>query len=181
MPVRTAPAVLLTAAALVLAGCADLSADEQEAADNLAPALVSAQAGDAEQEASGCIAETWVGTVGTDALVDEKLLTAKLGVRRDQVRGLLDGERTTSREVAEGLADARLECADFDAVALDQKRDHPKASPEELDEYADCLKELDRDDWERSMVAYYTGSKADVSDFRRDLRACAVMLAETDG
>ena len=168
-----------TAGTTLLAGCSGLSDEEQDAADNLAPALVLPQAGPADRDASGCVAETWVGEVGTDALVQEKLLARNLDVRLDAVRGLLQGERTTSRAVARGLAGARLECADFDAISLDQERDHPNATAQELDDYADCLKDLDTDEWRASLVAFYTGTRA-TGDFRTDLRDCTAILTATD-
>ena len=79
--------------------------------------------------------------------------------------------------MAAGLAAARLACADFDAISLDRKKEHPKASAEELDEYADCLKDVDRDDWEKSLTAFYTGTEATGLDaFRKDLNACNALL-----
>jgi hypothetical protein len=185
MPARARLAAVAVAAVVAgttaLAGCSDLGDDEQRAADNLAPALVQPQAGVAERDASGCVAETWVGEVGTDALVAEKLLTTNRDVRREQVRALLSGDRTTSREVARGLATARLDCADFDAISLDQQRDHPKASAKDLDDYADCLKDLDTDEWRASLVAFYTGTKpTGAGGFRADLRACTQILTATD-
>ncbi len=171
-----APALLV----LVLAGCS-LDDDEQRAADNLSSALVTNGSGASERDSSGCVAEAWVGEVGTSALVDERLLTPSLDARRSAVHGLLAGELRVSREVATGLALARLDCADLDAVALDQKKAHPNASAEELDEYADCLKELDRDDWRKSMVAFYTGREARGLDgFRSSLQACNAMLEAAD-
>jgi hypothetical protein len=173
--------VAATAGTTALAGCSGLDDDEQEAADNLAPTLVLPQAGPADRDASGCIAETWVGEVGTDTLVKAKLLAGNLDVRPDAVRALLTGERTTSRAVARGLAAARLDCADFDAISLDQKRDHPKATAEELDDYADCLKDLDTDEWQASLVAFYTGTRATgTGDFRTELRDCTAILNATD-
>jgi hypothetical protein len=178
MPPRPALAVLLVV--LLAAGCG-LDDDEQTAADNLSALLVAPGAGEADRDAAGCIAEKWVGEVGTDALVDAGLLDEDLEARRPAVRRLVAGELPVSREVAAGLAASRLDCADFDALALDQKRDHPDASAEELDEYADCLKLLDQDDWRASMVAYYTGKPAPgLEEFRLDLRSCNEMLAATD-
>jgi hypothetical protein len=180
-PLPAVLAALLAAGATLLAGCSDLDDDEQRAADNLAPALVRPQGGEAEREASGCVAETWVGEVGTDALVAQKLLAEDLDVRRDQVRALLAGDRTTSRAVAQGLATARLDCADFDAISLDQKRDHPRASAQDLDDYADCLKDLDTDEWRASLVAVYAGTKpSGTGGFREDLAACTRILTATD-
>ncbi|RYP82057.1 hypothetical protein EKO23_22670 [Nocardioides guangzhouensis] len=185
MPASTRLAAVVVAAIAVgttaLAGCSDLSDDEQRAADNLAPALVQPQGGEAERDASGCVAETWVGEVGTDALVAEQLLARNLDVRREKVRALLSGDRTTSREVARGLASARLDCADFDAISLDQERDHPKASAKDLDDYADCLKGLDTDEWRASLVAFYAGTKPiGTGGFRQDLAACTRILTATD-
>ena len=94
---------------------------------------------------------------------------------------MLAGERRVPRPVAAGLATARLACADFDAIALDRKKEHPKASAEELDEYADCLKDIDRDDWERSLTAFYSGKEATgLEAFRKNLNACNAMLQATD-
>ena len=182
MRVRRVPAPLLAvlALALGLAACS-LDEDDQKAADSLKPALVTNGSTEAEREASECVADTWVGEVGTAPLVKDELLTRALEARRASVREVLAGERAVSRKVAAGLAKARLECADFDAISLDSRKDHPDASAEELDEYADCLKEIDRDDWERSLTAFFTGTQAKgLDDFRDDLRACNAMLEATD-
>ena len=182
MPARRAPHSALAAVllALGLAGCS-LDDDEQKAADSLEPALVTNGAGEAERDSAGCVAETWVGEVGTASLVKAALLTRGLEARRPAVRELIAGERPVSRAVATGLAAARLACADFDAISLDGRKEHPDASAEELDEYADCLKKIDRDDWEKSLVAFYTGRPASgLEDFRDDLRSCNAMLEATD-
>ena len=182
MPARRAPHSALAAVllALGLAGCS-LDDDEQKAADSLEPALVTNGADEAERDSAGCVAETWVGEVGTASLVKAALLTRGLEARRPAVRELIAGERPVSRAVATGLAAARLACADFDAISLDGRKEHPDASAEELDEYADCLKEIDRDDWGKSLVAFYTGRPASgLEDFRDDLRSCNAMLEATD-
>lgn len=182
MRVRRAPAPLLAvlSLALGLAACS-LDEDDQRAADNLEPALVTNDSTESERDAAGCVAEMWVGEVGTAPLVEDELLTRGLDANRASVREVLDGERAVSRRVAAGLARARLECADFDAISLDLERNHPRASAEDLDEYADCLKELDRDDWEKSLTAFFTGREARGLDgFRDDLRACNAMLEATD-
>ena len=182
MPARRAPASALAVVALVLlaTGCS-LDDDEQKAADSLEPALVTNGAGEAERDSAGCVAETWVGEVGTASLVKAALLTRGLEARRPAVRELIAGERPVSRAVATGLAAARLACADFDAISLDGRKEHPDASAEELDEYADCLKDVDRDDWEKSLTAFYTGTEATGLDaFRKDLNACNAMLEATD-
>lgn len=182
MRVRRAPATLLAVLALTLglAACS-LDEDDQRAADNLKPALVTNDSTESERDAAGCVAETWVGEVGTATLVKDELLTRGLDANRASVREVLDGERAVSRKVAAGLARARLECADFDAISLDFEKDHPDASAEDLDEYADCLKVLDRDDWEKSLTAFFTGRVAKGLDgFRDDLGACNAMLEATD-
>ena len=60
------PRAALAAVTLVLlvAGCS-LDDDEQKAADSLEPALVTNTSGEAERESADCVAETWVGEVGT--------------------------------------------------------------------------------------------------------------------
>ena len=182
MPARRAPASALAVVALVLlaTGCS-LDDDEQKAADSLEPALVTNTSGEAERENAECVAETWVGEVGTAPLVKAELLTLGLEARRTAVREVLAGDRDVPRAVAAGLAAARLSCADFDAISLDRKKEHPTASPEELDEYADCLKDIDRDDWEKSLTAFYSGKEAAGLDaFRTDLKACNDMLEATD-
>ena len=165
----------------LLAGGCSLDDDEQTAADSLEPALVTNTSGEAEREGADCVAETWVGEVGTAPLVKAGMLTRGLEARRTAVREVLAGDKDVPRAVAAGLATARLACADFDAISLDRKREHPRASAEELDEYADCLKEVDRDDWERSLTAFYTGTEATgLEAFRRDLNACNGLLEATD-
>ncbi len=182
MRVRRAPAPLLAALVLTLALAAcSLDEDDQRAADNLKPALVTNGSTESERDAAGCVADTWVGEVGTAPLVKAKLLTRGLEVRRTAVREVLAGDRPVPRALAAGLAAARLECADFDAISLDRAKEHPKASAEELDEYADCLKEVDRDDWESSLTAFYSGKEATGLDaFRTDLNACNALLEATD-
>jgi hypothetical protein len=182
MRARRAPISALVAVvlALLVAGCS-LDEDEQKAADSLEPALVTNTSGEAERDSAECVAETWVGEVGTDRLVKAELLTRGLEARRAAVREVLAGERPVSHAVAAGLAVSRLACADFDAISLDRKKEHPKASAEDLDEYADCLKDIDRDDWEKSLTAFYSGKEATGLDaFRKDLKACNDMLEATD-
>src|SRR5688500_7732691 len=83
MPARRAPHSALAAVllALGLAGCS-LDDDEQKAADSLEPALVTNGADEAERDSAGCVAETWVGEVGTASLVKAALLTRGLEARR---------------------------------------------------------------------------------------------------
>ena len=182
MPARRALASAVAVVALVLlaAGCS-LDDDEQKAADSLEPALVTNTSGEAERASADCVAETWVGEVGTGPLVKAGLLTRGFEARRTAVREVLAGDRDVPRPVAAGLAAARLACADFDVISLDRKKEHPKASAEDLDEYADCLKDVDRDDWAKSLTAFYTGTEATGLDaFRKDLNACNALLVATD-
>ena len=181
MSARRVPAAALVAVTLVLATGCSLDDDEQKAADSLEPTLVTNSSGEAERDSADCVAETWVGEVGTDPLVKAGLLSHGLEARRTAVREVLAGDRDVPRAVAAGLAAARLSCADFDAISLDRKKEHPKASAEELDEYADCLKDVDRDDWEKSLTAFYTGTEATGLDaFRKDLNACNELLEAAD-
>ena len=66
------------------------------------------------------------------------------------------GTRTVSEEVADAYAAAWISCADFDAIALDRKTD-TDASAEELDEYADCLKQIDDDEWRQAVSDQWSG------------------------
>lgn len=146
------------AAALVLtlAACG-LSDSEEDAADALAGALGGDRASEAAQDSADCVAETWVGETGTDPLVEDGLLTEDLALRPRAVAAVLAGRLTVSRATAEGYAVAWVSCADFDAIALDREADHPDASAEDLDEYADCLKEVDDDLWRAALTAQWVG------------------------
>lgn len=93
--------------------------------------------------------------------------------------GLDDGEQAAadSRDVAEVYAAAWVSCADWDAISLDeQKKNGPSA--EQLDEYADCLKEIDDDLWRRAIADRWTGSPGSLDDtaLHHDLAGCERQL-----
>jgi hypothetical protein len=91
-----------------------------------------------------------------------------------------EGTRTVSEVVADEYAAAWIACADFDAIALDRKTGTGR-SAEELDEYADCLKEVDDDEWRQAIADRWTGltdSSATVG-LERDLGRCEEELGES--
>lgn len=163
--------------ALALAACS-LSDDEQTAADSLSRALLAKDSPKSVEDSVDCVADKWVGEVGTGPLVDDGLLTERFQARVPVIREVLAGRQPVSREVAEGYAAAWLACVDFDAMSLDLEDTHPDASDEDLDEYADCLKQIDRDLWRDAIVARWTRDDAatapaalsrEQSDCRRQL------------
>jgi hypothetical protein len=149
---RATVAALLLA---VLSSCA-LSGDEQDAADGLAQALAADPASPSTQDSADCVADAWVGETGTRQLVEDGLLTQDLGVRRRVLVRVLAGRQPVSTGTAEGYAAAWVSCADWDRISLDRK--DSGASAEELDEYADCLKEIADDAWEQAIVDTWTGA-----------------------
>lgn len=155
---RTTRAAAAAALALTLGGCA-LSEQEERLADGLVPALRNAAEPSSEDRAE-CLAETWVGEVGTRPFVIDGLATEELAVRGGRVRQAVAGRRPVSREVAEGYAEAWLGCVDFDAISLDHADRRPEPSAEDLDDFADCLRELPDDLWRSGLVARLTGGDA---------------------
>ena len=140
--------LLVVALPLALASCG-LDSDESDAADSLSAAL-------GGEDLDDCIATKWVGQLGTRPLVDERVLTADLEARRPFVARIEEGTQTVSAKVADAYAAAWIACVDFDEMALDRK-DDTDASAEELDEYADCLKEIDDDEWRQAIADKMTG------------------------
>lgn len=158
---------------LVVAACS-LTDDEQTAADSISSALVTEQSPDSARDSSDCVAETWVGEVGTGPLVEDGVLTDRFRARTDVVREVIAGRQPVSEEVAEGYAAAWLACADFDAISLDEEEAQPSASEEDLDDYADCLKAIDDDLWRDALADRLTAdhsSSANVG-LRRELADC---------
>jgi len=157
---------------LALASCG-LDEGEQAAADALAGALGGAGAPQSTQDSAACVAKAWVGEVGTKRLAEDGLLTEDGDARRRAVAQMLAGTRTTFRDVAEGYAAAWVACADYDLISLDEKKDGGP-SDEQLDEYADCLKEVDDDLWRRAITDRWTGGSGspDETALQHDLAGC---------
>jgi hypothetical protein len=169
-------ALLVLVLPLALAACG-LDADESSAADSLSVALGGQDAPESDQDSAECVADKWVGQLGTKPLVDDGVLTEDLEARRPFLARLHDGTRTVSEGVADAYAAAWIACADFDAIALDRKTD-TDAYAEELDEYADCLKEIDDDEWRQAIADRWSGrteSSATVG-LTRDLDDCEKQL-----
>lgn len=146
--------------ALVLAlglGACGLSDDEQDAADSLATAMITPADPDGVKDAAPCVAEKWVGEVGTGALRNAGLLNSKDQAHDDVVRRAVTGNRPVDRRVATGYARAWYACADFDALSLDLGERLTQASDEDLDEYSDCLKAIDDEAWRRARVQLLRG------------------------
>jgi hypothetical protein len=166
---RTAAVAVLL---LALASCG-LDEGEQAAADSLAGALGGGRVPESTQDSAACVAKAWVGEVGTKRLTEDGLLTEDGEARRRALAQVLAGTRTTSRHVAEGYAAAWVSCADYDVISLDKKKDGGP-SAEQLDEYADCLKEIDDDLWRRAIADRWTGSPGsrDETALQHDLAGC---------
>lgn len=165
-------ALLVLVLPLALSACG-LDADESDAADSLSAALGVQEAPESAQDSAECVADKWVGQLGTEPLVADGVLTEDLEARRPFLARVQSGRATVSEEVADAYAAAWISCADFDAVALDRKTD-TDASAEELDEYADCLKEIDDDEWRQAVSDQWSGlteSSATVG-LMRDLDQC---------
>lgn len=172
----------LLAVFATLVACA-LSDDEQTAADTIESALVGKQAPASVEESAGCVAEAWVGEVGTDALREDGVLNGRDRARADVVREIAAGRQPVSDEVAEAYAEAWYHCADFDEISLDEEATDPDVSEDALDEYADCLKEIDDDLWKDAIVDRLTGdpeSAANVA-LERERADCRGALGEQAG
>ena len=169
-------ALLVLVLPLALSACG-LDKDESDAADSLSAALGAQEASESAQDSSECVADKWVGQLGTEPLVADGLLTEDLEARRPFLERVQTGAQTVSEDVAEAYAAAWISCADFDAIALDRKAD-TGSSAEELDEYADCLKEIDDDEWRQALADQWSGateSSATVG-LNRDLADCEKQL-----
>ena len=169
-------ALLVVALPLALVSCG-LDTDESSAADSLAAALGGHEASESSKDSADCVADKWVGQIGTKPLVFDGLLTEDLKARRGVLAQVEDGTRTVSEDVADAYAAAWISCADLDAIALDRKTD-TDATAEELDEYADCLKGIDDDEWRQAIADKWTGlteSSASVG-LTRDLDDCEKQL-----
>lgn len=172
----------LLAVFATLAACS-LSDDEQTAADSIGSALVTKQAPASVEESAECVAEKWVGEVGTDALRDDGVVNGRDRARVDVVREIAAGRQPVSQEVADAYAAAWYYCADFDAISLDEEETGSDLSEGALDEYADCLKAIDDDLWKDAIADRLTGdrnSDANVG-LRRELDDCRDALDEQAG
>ena len=138
-PPRSARVAVVLTALSAIAACS-LSDDEQTAADSISSALVTKQTPQSAEDSADCVAETWVGEVGTGPLVEDGLINERFRARTEVVRQVTAGRQPVSDEVAEGYAAAWLACADFDAISLDEEKSHPSASEEELDDSSEPLR-----------------------------------------
>jgi hypothetical protein len=160
---------LLVTLGVPLAACS-LSDEESAVAQGLARPLAGVDLVLTQDDAT-CVAETWVGEVGAEPFVEEGLANARHRVRRGAVRQVLAGRRPVSQALAEGYADGILNCVDFDELSL-QHKDRPyQPSEEQMDEYADCLRELGTDVWHDGLAAGLMGR--DSSRLDRARRDCA--------
>jgi hypothetical protein len=141
---------------LVTAACG-LNTDEQTAAHNLRDAFVVDKTTNRVVAEADCLTAKWVGEVGVDALVRDGLLTKKLKADQGKVDSLQSGQLTVSAGTATGYARAAVACEDFDVVAQDLKKSHPKATDDQIDDYADCLKDIPVGTLRQSFVDRVTG------------------------
>lgn len=163
---RTAVATaLLVLLGGTLAACS-LSEQESDLAQGLAGPLDEVDLVLTHEDAT-CVAETWVGEIGTDPFVADGLATARLQVRVRALRRALAGRHPVSRTTAEGYADGVLNCVDFDALSLEHEEDQPRPSEEQMDEYADCLRELGTGLWHEGLTARLMGQDSSRLDRAR--------------
>jgi hypothetical protein len=158
-------ALLLVVLPSALVACG-LDADESDAASSLSAAL-------GGTDTDECVAEKWVGQLGTTPLVADGVLTDDLDARRPFVTRFEKGTQIVSGKVAQAYAAAWIACEDLDAMALERK-DDTDASAEELDEYADCLKGIDDDEWRQAIADRGTGltESSAIVGLARDLTTC---------
>lgn len=170
---------LSVAALLLLAGCS-LSDDEQAAADSIKAVLTGQNATDATRESTECVADTWVGEVGVEALVKDRLVTRDHDARRDAIAGLPRGLTPVSEEVARGFARATVACADYDSIAQDRKTADPSLPEQDVDEYADCLKDIDDVQQEQAIFDQVSGnvSSTAIQEVTAAAQACAAALKQ---
>jgi hypothetical protein len=179
---RPGLATLLVLTTLALGACA-LTDDEQTAADTISSALVTKQSPKSTEDTADCVAEKWVGEVGTTALKEDGVINDRFRARENVVREIAAGRQPVSEEVARGYAAAWLACADFDVIALDEEESHPDASGEVLDEYADCLKAIDDDLWRDAIAERLSGDPTSSADagLTRELDDCRDELDDQAG
>lgn len=153
-----------------------LDTDEETAASALAGVIGAETAPESVQDGADCVAEAWVGELGTRPLVSEGLLTGDFAARPKVVTALLTGRSTTTPAIADAYAAAYISCLDLDALSLDRKASGTSA--EQLDEYADCLKEVDDDVWRQAISDQWTGNAGSPDEIalRRGLTACEAAL-----
>lgn len=161
----TASTSLLVLLGTALAACS-LTEEESEVAQGLAQPLDAVDLVLTHDDAT-CVAETWVGEIGTEPFVEDGLVDQELRVRVRAVRRTLAGRRPVSPTTAEGYADSILACVDFDELSLERADDQPRPSEEQMDEYADCLRELDTDLWRDGLAARLQGQDASRLDRAR--------------
>jgi hypothetical protein len=173
---------LLVLTTLALTACS-LTDDEQTAADTISSALVTKQSPQSAEDSADCVAEKWVGEVGTGALEEDGVVNDRFRAREDVVREVVAGRQPVSEEVARGYAAAWLACADFDVIALDEEENYPDASDEVLDDYADCLKDIDDDLWRDAITERLAGDPGSSADagLTRELDDCRAELDEQAG
>jgi len=134
-------ALAVTGLVLVTAACG-LSDGEQQAADSLRQALIGRQASDQVIDQADCVTKKWVGEVGTGALTRDGVLNAKLRSDPKRINQFLTGRLKVSAADANAYARAYVACQDYDSIAEDAATQHPSATNDAIDDFADCLKDI---------------------------------------
>jgi hypothetical protein len=142
---------------LLLTAACGLDDDEQTAAHNLRDAFVVDRTTDRIVDEADCLTAKWVGEVGVEALVEDGVLTRKLKADQGKVDALQSGDLTVSAGTATGYARAAVACEDFDLMARDLGKSHPRATDDQIDDYADCLKDIPVSTLRQSFVDKVTG------------------------
>jgi hypothetical protein len=124
-----------------------------------------------------CFAETLVTEAGVDRLVEDKVLTEDNEATDD-----FSKVGKVSNESAAALATAEYDCIDWDEVATylkahDQagkKVNATTADAAKVDDYVNCMKEIDEDDWKAASADRASGktTSAAITKFDAASSAC---------
>lgn len=139
---RSLRAVAVLGLILAMSACS-LDSEERSASTALANVIEPGNPSDYQQELAECTAQRWVGEVGLDRMREANLVTKNQNAVLPRASRVLSGNTAVRRDIAEAYARARYSCSDFDEAAQDAAKSFPDATEEQLDEYADCFKEMD--------------------------------------
>jgi hypothetical protein len=173
-----ARSLAVTGLVLVTAACG-LSDGEQQAADSVRQALIGHQASDHAIDQADCVSKKWVGEVGTGALTRDGVLNGKLRSDPKRMSEFLTGRLKVSAADAQAYARAYVACQDYDVIAKDAATQHPGASNDQVDDFADCLKDIPVDTRRQAVADGVTGKSQ--SNARQAVQAdtlkCTHLLA----
>ena len=148
--------VAVSGLVLATAACG-LSDGEQEAADSLRQALAGHQATDQALDLAECVSQKWVGEVGIEPLTRDGVLNGKKRSDPRRISEFLTGNLKVSATTADAYARAFVACQDFDAIAEDAATQHPGSTSDQIDDFADCLKDIPVDTRRQAVADGVTG------------------------